>query len=60
MPGIVPSGKLFFPIFLEICSPKNEFAGGNSRHTLLPRVTNHKENNPAHIEPEEQTFGRAE
>jgi hypothetical protein len=64
MPGIAPLGKLFFWFFWTFQQPKNRSAGKQPLYLCLSRACprggpNHKENNPAHIEVEEQTFDRA-
>ena len=63
MPGIVPLGKLFFGFFTRFNSPKTGLPESSryifASRACLPDGANHKENNPAHIEVEEQTFDRA-
>ena len=64
MPGIVPLGKLFFGFFWTFQQPKKQFyrkaAVISLPLALVPSGgANHRENNPAHIEVEEQTFDRA-
>ena len=56
--------QAFFWVFLDVSTAQKTGLPESSRYIFasracLPGGANHKENNPAHIEVEEQTFDRA-